>query len=208
MYVPPIYRSPEPSRLRCVVRDHPLAVMVTNGPGVPYATHLPIVSPPGSADAGELVGTTLLGHMNRANPHWSALGDGVCSRLLFSGPNGYITPSLYRTTPAAPTWDFVAVHLEGTLRLLEGRDETLRVVRRTVEVFEQDFGDGWDMEPSLDYFRQIGVGVGAFEFRVTAAEGMFKLSQEKDVAVRARIAERCPADLSRLITQFCTKESS
>ncbi|WP_240677896.1 FMN-binding negative transcriptional regulator [Actinacidiphila soli] len=206
--MPPIYASHDHTRLQRVVRGHPLAILVTNGPRAPYATHLPVVDSPRSRETDDPVGTTLLGHMNRANPHWASLSDEMSARLVFSGPQSYITPTLYQTTPAAPTWDFVAVHLEGTLRLLDGLEETLRVVRRTVEVFEHDFGADWDMEPSLEYFRQIAVGVGAFEFRVTAAESMFKLSQEKDATVRERIAENVSPEIAALISDLSAKEPS
>jgi transcriptional regulator len=45
------------------------------------------------------------------------------------------------------------------------------------------------MDVSLDYFRKILPGVGAFRLKVTGAEGMFKLSQEQPGEVRARVRE-------------------
>ncbi|MFI9322636.1 FMN-binding negative transcriptional regulator [Kitasatospora aureofaciens] len=192
MYVPPIYQTQDENRLLSVVRRHPLAVLVTNGDAIPFATHLPVIT----TEEHGLVGSTLLGHLNRANPHWSSLREGMPAKLIFSGPSSYVTPAVYRTSPASPTWNFVSVHLEGTLRPITDVESTLDVVQRTVAAFEDSFGDGWDQLSSQGYFRDIVPGVGAFRFEVEAAHGMFKLSQEKDAEIRSRIIERFEADTS------------
>ncbi|MEU4745754.1 FMN-binding negative transcriptional regulator [Actinosynnema sp. NPDC023658] len=187
MYVPPMYRATDVDRPRAVVRDYPLATLVTNGPRTPWATHLPIVHPPGTPEDGDLVGSTLWGHLNRANGHWRALADGPAALLVFTGPSSYITPASYRVTPAAPTWDFVSVHLHGRVEPIEGAEASLDVVKRTAEVYEASFGDGWEAESSHGYFASIVSGVGAFRFHVESVDSMFKLSQEKPPEVQARI---------------------
>jgi transcriptional regulator len=195
MYVPPMYRASGPEQTWEVVRTNPLAVLISNGPREPYATHLPLV--PRDDESGDLVGAILWGHLNRANPHWAALADAQAAtpaKAIFSGPGSYVSPADYPPGPAAPTWDFVSVHLTGELTVLPAGDESLAVVRRTVDLLEGGFGRGWDQSGSTDYFRSIVRGVGAFAFRVVAAETMLKLSQEKPVAVRQRIIDRFAAD--------------
>ncbi|HXL88086.1 MAG TPA: FMN-binding negative transcriptional regulator [Streptosporangiaceae bacterium] len=187
MYVPQLYEAGSPEWLRMIVSDYPLAILTTNGETVPYATHLPIICP--SADTGTLVGSTLLGHLNKANPHWRSLVLGTRGVLIFTGPNGYVSPEIYQSTPAAPTWDYVSVHLTGRIHALTGREDALEVVKRTVRDYEPRFGTGWDMDGSLGYFQQLSPAVGAFRFEVESAEGMFKLSQEKESPVRQRIVD-------------------
>lgn len=174
-----------------LVRRNPLALMVTSGAPEtdPYATHLPVIPDPGAATewTADLAGATLLGHMNRANPHWQALADGSTVLLVFTGPHAYVSPTVYRVTPAAPTWNFTSVHVHGRIRLIESPAETLDVVRATVSRFEQEFGNGWDMSGSIDYFLKLLPGVGAFRVAVSHAEGMFKLSQEQDPEIRERV---------------------
>ncbi|MET8683182.1 FMN-binding negative transcriptional regulator [Streptomyces sp. NPDC004732] len=212
MYVPSIYQAEDRAWLRRIVEQYPLATLVTNGPRVPYATHLPMIFSPDSpsGDAGP-EGVTLLGHMNRANAHWDSLTDGADAQLIFTGPHGYVTPAVYETTPAAPTWNFVSVHLQGTLRPITGFEETLEVVQRTVKAYEKDFGDGWEMDGSLEYFRGIGPAVGAFRFEVESADGMFKLSQEQGPDIRKRVTDRFASDgtwrgreLAALMREFDT----
>ena len=193
MFVPSFYREPDSTWMVDLIRGNPLALAVANGSPEdgPFATHLPVIfDPETSGDwSGELPGATLLGHMNRANPHWAALGTGSVLLLTFTGPHSYVSPTVYEVTPAAPTWNFTAVHVRGVVEKIDSTEETLGVVQSTVRAFEGAFGDGWDMTGSLDYFRRIAPGVGAFRFTVTGAEGMFKLSQEQPAEVRARVRD-------------------
>ncbi|MFF3941617.1 FMN-binding negative transcriptional regulator [Streptomyces phaeofaciens] len=193
MFVPSFYREPESSWMVNLIADNPLALAVANGApeNGPFATHLPVIfDPETSGDwQGDLPGATLLGHMNRANPHWQALETGSVLVLTFTGPHSYVSPTVYEVTPAAPTWNFTAVHVRGVVEKIDSMEETLGVVQSTVQAFEKAFGDDWDMTESLDYFRKIAPGVGAFRFTVTGAEGMFKLSQEQPAEVRERVRE-------------------
>jgi transcriptional regulator len=191
MFVPSRYRQPDRSWLADVMANNPLALMTSNGaPGhVPFATHLPVIFGPELAggESDDLSGSVLLCHMNRANPHWSAIEDGTAVLLTFTGPHGYVSPTVYEFAPAAPTWDFTSVHVHGTVQKIDSIEETLGVVQATVSAFETRFGDNWDMTGSVGYFRKIVPAVGAFRVLVTRAEGMFKLSQEQSPEVRDRV---------------------
>jgi transcriptional regulator len=126
--------------------------------------------------------------MNRANPHWAALESGSTVLMAFTGPHGYVSPTVYELTPAAPTWNFTSVHVRGVVEKIDAIEETLEVVQATVRAFESDFGTGWDMTDSIGYFRKIVPAVGAFRVTVSAADGMFKLSQEQPDGVQALVA--------------------
>ncbi|MFD6156630.1 FMN-binding negative transcriptional regulator [Nocardia sp. NPDC060256] len=192
MFVPKEYRRTDPSWTAQLIRQHALACLVTNGEPWPLATHVPIiVDPTGPVDTDDpagLVGARLLGHLNRGNPHWRTLRAQQSALLVFQGPNGYVSPTVYQTTPAAPTWDFTSVHIRGTLDPIEDAERTLEIVRQTVTTFEHDLGSGWDMTESLRYFGRLLPGVGAFQFTVHTVDGMFKLSQEQQPQVRNRVA--------------------
>ena len=174
-----------------LIRDNPLALAVSNGrPGdSPFATHLPVIPDPRMTGEwpDHLAGATLLGHMNRANPHWRALETADVILLTFTGPHAYVSPTVYEVTPAAPTWNFTSVHVSGVVEKIGSLEETLGVVKATALAFEARFGAGWDQSESIGYFRKIVPGVGAFRVTVTGAKGMFKLSQEQPAEVRERV---------------------
>ncbi|MDT0616268.1 FMN-binding negative transcriptional regulator [Streptomyces lancefieldiae] len=191
MFVPDFYRPPDSSWLVEIIQNNPLALLTSNGlPGkVPFATHLPSVPESFDTEAPDLSGSVLLCHINRQNPHWEALEDGGAVLLTFTGPHGYVTPAIYQTTPAAPTWNFTSIHVRGTVRKIASVEETLEVVTATARILEGRFGRDWDLTSSIGYFRKIVPGVGAFRLHVTGADGMFKLSQEQSGEVRDRV--RC-----------------
>ncbi|MGW3332479.1 FMN-binding negative transcriptional regulator [Streptomyces rubiginosohelvolus] len=191
MFVPRQYREPNGSWITDLIRRNPLALLVSSGDAArePHATHLPVIEDPKREDMSreDLSGSLLFGHMNVQNPHWAALEDGCPVLLVFTGPHAYVSPTTYGTNPAAPTWNFTSVHVHGAVQKVDSREETLDIVRSTVHTLEKEFGAGWDMTHSVGYFRRILPGVGAFRVRVTSVEGMFKLSQEQDSAVRDRV---------------------
>ncbi|MEV5597092.1 FMN-binding negative transcriptional regulator [Streptomyces sp. NPDC052496] len=193
MFIPPHYRAPDSSWMVDLIRDNPLALAMSNGgPGDgPFATHLPVIPDPRSPGGwpDDLAGATLVGHLNRANPHWNALATTDVMLLAFTGPHAYVSPTVYEVTPAAPTWNFTSVHVRGSVEPIDSTEETLDVVRATAQAFEGRFGAGWDQSESVEYFRKIVPGVGAFRITVTGAEGMFKLSQEQPAEVRERVQQ-------------------
>ena len=191
MFVPRMYREPDAQWILELVRRNPLALLMTNGADSdgPFATHLPVIEDPERPvpESAGLTGATLLGHMNRANPQWKALRSGTPALLSFAGPNGYVSPTLYQRTPAAPTWNYTAVQLRGVVEPIDSAEESLSVVSATAGTLEAQFGGGWEMADSIGHFRRILPGVGAFRFTVTAAEAIFKLSQEQNSETQDRV---------------------
>lgn len=212
MFVPSFFRPTNPQHMVDLIRAYPLATLVTMSQGHLFATHLPIIlAADANSDTGQaddvptLVDAMILGHMNRRNPQYAALGSGIDGLLVFAGPNGYVSPAVYGTTPAAPTWNFTAVHLHGAITPLQAGDDTMNVVRSTSRIFEQRFGRGWDMTSSLNYFDKILPGVGAFRMRITTADGMFKLSQDQPDELRAKVATAFAANSPDELAQMMNR---
>lgn len=187
MFVPQIYEPVDGTWTAELVRKHPLAVLVTAHAGQLLATHVPTLIV--DSEDADGIPPVVYGHMNRENPHWHQLPDGVPAVLLFQGAQGYVSPSVYQTCPAAPTWDFTAVHVHGSLCRITDPAQTFEIVKATAGEFEHRFGGGWDMAASLGYFERLLPGVGAFRISVEKVEGMFKLSQEQPPEVRTRVAD-------------------
>ncbi len=206
MYERSQYREDCSGEILATLKAGPLAMIVTGaGEQAPLATHAPVFfgyGPDGADEAAvaegraELVGSTLLGHMDVRNPQWTAMREGDRGLVVFQGPHGYISPVVYDVTPAAPTWNFTAVHVTGTLRPTDDRAEVLAILRETVRRLEGTFGKGWDQEDSQDYFRRIQPGVGAFELRVESVQTMYKLSQEQPEPLQRKVVEEFGASES------------
>lgn len=171
-----------------LVRENPFAVLVSSpADGPPVATHLPVIVPAGTELDGSFEGVTLFGHMGKANPHWELFAERPDVLLVFSSSHGYISPTLYEPGPNAPTLDYAAVHLTGTVSIIEDTPGKLDVVEQTVATLESMRPEQWDPSDSRELFAKIVPAITAFRVHVTGENSMFKLSQNQPDAVRARI---------------------
>ena len=126
MFEFPRFATTDPRHAVELVRAHPFALVVSETNGVPVATHVPVIEE--SPVDTSFVGATLLSHMARVNPHWREFEPSPRVLVVFSGPHGYVSPTVYATDPAVPTWNYAAVHLTGTVELITDPDGTLGVV--------------------------------------------------------------------------------
>ncbi|QFG25675.1 FMN-binding negative transcriptional regulator [Actinomadura sp. WMMB 499] len=180
MYAFPRFTPDDPRHAVELVRDHPFALAVSAPGGVPVATHLPVIIEDPAEVGDTFAGTTLLGHMARVNPHWRDMAASPEALLVFSGPHGYVSPSMHGADPSVPTWDYAAVHLNGTVEPITDEAGVLDVVERTVAVVEARRSPGWTpSEKSREVFRSIVSGVVAFRFHVREQQSIFKLSQDR-----------------------------
>jgi transcriptional regulator len=196
MHVPEQYRAPDPSWELGLIQAYPLALLVTNGPQGPSASHVPVIlqAEAGPAEGAGLRGLVLTGHMNRKNPHWERLTARSQGVLVFQGPHSYVSPTYYEKTPAAPTWNFTVVHARGRVSTIDDPAATLKIVESTVSAFEARFGAEWDKSGSAGYFDELLPGVGAFEMTVDSVESMFKLSQEQHPDIRLKVCSAFAED--------------
>ncbi|MFG2000469.1 FMN-binding negative transcriptional regulator [Spirillospora sp. NPDC048911] len=180
MFAFPRFTADDPRHAFDLVCDHPFALVVSAPGGVPVATHVPVIIEHPAEVRDTFEGTTLLGHLARVNPHWSQMESSPEALLVFSGPHGYVSPSMHGADPSVPTWDYAAVHLNGTIELITDEEGLLDVVERTVAVVEGSRSPSWTpSEKSRERFRSIVGGVVAFRFHVCEQRSIFKLSQDR-----------------------------
>ncbi len=181
MWTPDEFTPEENTRQLRVNDENPFGLLVSAPQGAPTATHVPMLVHPEDRPGAppDLVGCRVLGHLARANPHWRSMADGDEVLAVFWGPHGYVSPTLYPDEPAAPTWNYTAVHLTGPIRLLHDREEMMQVIDRTIDTVESPRAEPWDREPSREYFDRIIGGVVAFELTINRSQSSFKLSQDQ-----------------------------
>ena len=174
MYIRASHQPRDPADVVEVIREHMFATLITGM----VATHLPFV----------LEGETLYAHMARANPQSAMLGGEVL--VIFQGPHAYISPSWYEDRATAPTWNYVAVHCYGRVRLHD-RDETRRNIERLIAVVEAGRPAPWSLSDlTEDDVEELLRNVVSFEMAVERMEGKFKLSQgDRPEHHRAAITE-------------------
>lgn len=137
-------------------------------------SHLPLLV---DAKDGKLTG--LRGHFARANPHSKALARNPDATVIFNGPNAYVSAQWYtKGNPAAPTWNYVVIHIEGKVRLATEEAQTSAIVDDLIRVNEAELPTQW---PLADYSpaRRAALlpHIIGFEFEVTKLDPKFKLTQ-------------------------------
>ena len=167
-----------------VIRRNPWATMISHGDDGLGAWHYPFLL---EETAEEIV---LLSHVGRPDEELHQLGTREVL-VVFEGPNGYVSPSWYGTSPAVPTWNFVAVHCHGTPEVLD-TDTNLDVLERLVDYFEAPLPEPFrlrrDAENS-DYADRLVSGTVGFSLRVERYEAKDKMSQDKPPEVVERVIE-------------------
>jgi transcriptional regulator len=179
MYNPPSFAEHDLGVLHGFIEAHPLGALVTASPGGLFATHLPLVLDRALGPHG-----TLQGHVARANPHHELAGEGAEALVLFTGPDSYVTPTMYAAKAThgkvVPTWNYVAVHARGTLRFVREPDALRRHLARLTARHEAGRPQPWAItDAPADYIaKQLGAIVGV-EIEITRLEGKWKMSQNR-----------------------------
>lgn len=168
-YPPKLHQNNNKEHLISVIKSYPLATLITVSNNLPLITHLPLIY----NDTTE----KLIGHIDIYNPQTPFLKNEFNVTVIFSGPECYISPSIY-TTPQLPTWNYVKVHLQGKVTAIEDKSalkQSLINMTETLEAPEHKYtldANNKRMEGALDYIK-------LFEISITSWEGKFKLSQDK-----------------------------
>jgi transcriptional regulator len=181
MYIPTAFQEADRGKLHDFIAAHSFGLLVSTRHGEPFATHLPFLL---ERDAGPH--GTLVGHMARANPHWQGL-DGQDVLAVFSGPHAYVSPTWYESRDVVPTWNYVAVHAYGTVRLIEHPDALARILTATVATYERGMPNPWSIDTATDFFQKLVRTVVGFRIEVTRLEGKWKLNQNHPPERREKV---------------------
>ena len=168
-YPPKHHQDNNRGHLIEVIKTYPLATIISVKNDEPLITHLPLIY----RDDGKLIG-----HIDIYNPQAELLKNDNKLTVLFSGPECYISPTIYHSAKQLPTWNYIKVHLKGIVKAIESKEALKESLIKMTEFLEQP-NHKYVLEPDnpkmlayLDYIKM-------FEITITSWEGKFKLSQDK-----------------------------
>ena len=187
MYIPHRFRNTDLAAVKAFLAAHSFGVLVNMVDGKLWGTHIPL-----ELDIDPTGREVLYGHVARANPQWRTFGWGREVLAIFTGPDAYISSSVY-AEPDTPTWNYVAVHVRGEVELVEG-EETREVLRRLLAKYERGSARPVTLEGLPERVQNLVHGIVAFKVVIRDIEAAFKLSQNRDAhdhaAVVAALGER------------------
>ena len=163
-------------------RKRSFGTLAINGEHDPLLSHIPFQLSEG--------GESLEAHLLRSNPIVRVLGKPQSAAVSVLGADAYISPDWYGTKDQVPTWNYVAVHLRGTLRLGEA-GELPGVLERLSQNMEERLlpKPVWKHEKMSDgIFERMCRQIVPIFMKIETIDGTWKLSQNKPEGVPTRAA--------------------
>ena len=194
MYIPGPFAEHDAARIAAFVAAHPLATLVSIEDGRPLVDHLPVLCADRLAPGG-----TLIAHTSKSNPTWRLGERGAEAVVAFTGASAYVSPSLYpskaRTHEVTPTWNYVAVHVRGTLACTHDRDTKRQLVEQLTRHMESQRQEPWavsDAPPA--YIDMMLQGIVGLTLTISEVVAKTKASQNRTTEDRRGVAEGLAAD--------------
>jgi transcriptional regulator len=159
--------------VRALVTEYPLAWVLTPGGHLMAASQLPLI---GEYDArGRLV--ALVGHLARANPLAGQLAAGCQAVILFSGPDGYVSPEHAGRRDWAPTWNHAHIKMTAEVEISPALTEA--ALNLLTNAMEGGRPDPWHSGEIAGRYPRMLQEIIGFRATVTTLEGRFKLGQDE-----------------------------
>jgi len=164
-------------------------ILINQVDGKPWATHTPL-----ELDVDLDGNDILVGHIAKANPQWKHFQESEQVLCIFNGPHSYVSSSWYKEEEV-PTWNYIAVHIYGTLEILK-EDAVLASLHKLVDKYEQDSKAPISIDKlSPETMRQIK-GIVGFQIKIEDIQATKKMSQGRE------------HDHPRIISELETKQNS
>jgi transcriptional regulator len=179
MHPNPLFRSEDRALFEALIDEIGFGMVFLTTPDGPRVAHTPLLSTGDGA---------VQFHLARGNGITRWL-DGATALVTVNGPDAYISPRWYADRATVPTWDYIALELEGRVRRMdtEGLEGLLHflILRHEGRVS----GEPWRAEETPpQMWRTLLGGIVGFELEVLAWRPTLKLSQNKSAEERAQIA--------------------
>jgi transcriptional regulator len=175
------FRWEDREAMRALVGELGFGALFAATPDGPRVAHVPVVW---------LDETTLGLHLARGNGIVRHL-DGATALFVAQGPDGYVSPDWYGLDAnQVPTWNYVAVELEGTMRRMEHDALVAQIDQLSAEQEARLDKQPWTrakMDPAV--FDKMTQAIVGFRLEVQAWRGTLKLGQNKPEAARLGAAD-------------------
>lgn len=180
MHPNPLYRTDDRDLMESLIEEIGFGMVFAQTPDGPRVAHTPLLSTGDGAVQFHLArGNGLARHLDGAN-----------ALIVVNGPDAYVSPRWYANRDTVPTWDYVALELEGRVRRMadEGLEAFLHAAIAKHEARLE--GEPWRAEESSEkVWSGLFRGITGFEMEVLAWRPTLKLSQNKSSEERGRIAD-------------------
>ncbi|WP_456271084.1 FMN-binding negative transcriptional regulator [Bacillus sp. AK031] len=171
MFIPKEFKVEDEKQLLQFIEENSFGILFSQDSGQPQATHLPFI-------LSDKKKPELIGHIAKANSQWKTM-DGKQVLVVFSGPHSYISASWYKDRKNVPTWNYVAVHVHGTVEIITKQAELLSILKESVNFYEKELPTPWTLDQEQETVNRLLNGIIGFKINIERIEGKWKLNQNK-----------------------------
>jgi transcriptional regulator len=183
MYIPGLFKLTDSESIREFIDHNGFGILISTMNGKFWATHVPMLL---SKDKDQK--DILTGHLSKANFQWKEFEKSKEVMAVFTGNHSYISSSWY-DHENVPTWNYLAVHVYGSIRIIEG-DELRAELTKLVNKYESGLPNPVSVERMTESFVQREMnGIVGFKISITEIQAAQKLSQNRDDKNYLRIIE-------------------
>lgn len=176
MHVPNYFAVTDREVIRQFMIENSFATIVSPGSGYPVATHIPL-----ELEVNEAGEEVLWGHVSRANPQWQLFETQPHVLAIFQSPVHHYISSSWYGHPNAPTWNYLSVHVSGSIQIITG-EKLWEAVRRLTRRYEQMAEHPISLDTLPPSVQKQMNGLVGFEVHIDKVEAAFKLSQNRNEA--------------------------
>lgn len=173
MFIPNFYKNENIEEVKNFLNENSFGILISQVDGKISGTHIPM-----ELDTDENGENVLVGHIAKANPQSKYLKNEEEILAIFNGPHSYISSSWYQKE-SVPTWNYIAVHVYGKVRIIEG-EELLESLKKMVDKYEQNSENPVSVKRmSSRTLKQIN-GIVGFSIKINEIQAAYKLSQNRE----------------------------
>lgn len=188
------FRWEDRDAMRAFAAEIGFGMIFLTTPDGPRVAHVPFVF---------LADDRIAFHLARGNAITRHL-DNAEALFVINGPDGYISPDWYGIDDQVPTWNYVALELQGVARKMD-KVELAAQADALSETNERRLlpKPVWARDKMPDgLFDKMLRGITGFELKITAWRSTVKLGQNKSKEVRMAAADGAEAAGNRAIAHL------
>ena len=186
MYNLPYFKEQDKETVMQFMLQHPFIFLTgCDAENKPVASQVPVFV---DERDGKLF---LTGHIMRNTDHHKAFEQNHNVLAVFTGPHTYVSATWYDNPHQASTWNYMSVHVKGTIRFGDG-DDLIAIMKRLTLHYENKNAASTTVFDNLSsaYREPLMKAIVSFEIEVSSFDNVFKLSQNRNKKSYQNIIEK------------------
>ena len=172
MYIPNEFKNENIEVVQQFLKENSFGILINQTKGKLTGTHIPML-----LEKDELGKDVLTGHISKLNPQWKNFNSGEEVLAIFNGHHGYVSSYWYEKENV-PTWNYIAVHVYGNIKIVEGK-ELHQILKRLVDKYEVNSENPVKVENMAPHLLKYMDDIVGCSIQITAVQAAYKLSQNR-----------------------------